>query len=269
MAAPDDAELLAYYERGGELDRLERGQGLLEFERTKEIINRHLPDAPAVVADIGGGPGRYALWLTSRGYTVRHRDVMPLHVEQFAAASQGAVETVVGDATALDLEDASVDAVLLLGPLYHLRRRADRLTALSEAARVVRPSGPIFVAAISRWAARTSAVLAERLYHDVPELVDVVEHSERTGFLHPTVPGWFTSYTHRPKDLAREVRAAGLELVDLVTVEGPAALMADLAERMDDPADRQAVLETSRALERVPEVMGIGPHFVATARRPG
>src|ERR1700722_13995003 len=78
----DDAALRAYYERGMERERLSDGRGELEFTRTAEIVLRRLPPAPAVVADIGGGPGRYALWLASLGYQVEHRDLMPLHVEQ-------------------------------------------------------------------------------------------------------------------------------------------------------------------------------------------
>ena len=73
MEADDDA-LRAYYERGMERERLSDGRGDLEFTRTTEIVLRRLPAAPAVVADIGGGPGRYALWLASLGYQVEHRD---------------------------------------------------------------------------------------------------------------------------------------------------------------------------------------------------
>ncbi len=58
----------AYYERSDELGRLTTGSGEVEFERTKKIILRHLPAAPAIVADIGGGPGQYALWLARLGY---------------------------------------------------------------------------------------------------------------------------------------------------------------------------------------------------------
>jgi SAM-dependent methyltransferase len=50
----------------------------------------------------------------------------------------------------LDLPDASVDAVLLLGPLYHLTDRAERVRALRQCARIVRtrgwrirPTGPL------------------------------------------------------------------------------------------------------------------------------
>ncbi len=80
-----------------------------------------------------------------------------LHREQVAAdAAAGGltIDSAIGDARALDLPDASVDAVLLLGPIYHLPTPADRVAALVEAGRVVRPGGPIFAVAISRWAPR-------------------------------------------------------------------------------------------------------------------
>ncbi len=127
-----------------------------KFTRTTEIVLRRLPAAPAVVADIGGGPGRYALWLASLGYQVEHRDLMPLHVEQLRAEASGVagIHTAVGDARDLDLPGASVDAVLLLGPLYHLIDRAERVRALRECARIVRPGGAVFAAVISRWAVR-------------------------------------------------------------------------------------------------------------------
>ena len=263
----------AYYELGKEADRLgERGPGRLEFERTREIVLRALPPAPAVVADIGGGPGRYALWLAELGYQVKHRDLMPLHVEQVtamaaaAAAEGGRVESAVGDARALDLADASVDAVLLLGPLYHLDR-ADRVRALREAGRIVRPGGPVFGAAITRWAARLDGVLAQRLYETESEMEQMVAAVERTGVLQPLAPGSFCGFTHRPEELRAEAQEAGLEVTDLVCVEGAAIMLADLTERGADPEAWRIVLDSARALERVPELMGVGPHLLVTARR--
>lgn len=113
------------------------------------------PPPPASVADIGGGPGRYSIWLAKGGYRVLHRDLVPLHVEHVrrdAVSANVEIDTGIADARSLDLPASSVDAVLLLGPLYHLLDRADRITALREAARIVRPGGFAFVAAISRWA---------------------------------------------------------------------------------------------------------------------
>lgn len=270
MDDPDDAALHAYYALGRERDRLAEARGMVELERTKEIVLRHLPAPPAVIADIGGGPGRYTLWLAERGHRVQHRDLVPLHVDQLRAdtAHLPRVNTAVGDARELDLGDATVDAVLLLGPIYHLGRREDRLRALREAWRAVRPCGPVFVAAISRWAPRLDGELRARLYQPYPAIRQETPRVERTGWMPPLFPGSFSGYCHRPQQLRAELRGAGLEVVDLVSVEGMAFALADLAERMDDPLDRAVVLDAARAIERVPELLGIGPHLLATAVRP-
>jgi SAM-dependent methyltransferase len=268
------AAMQEHYERGEEADRLASASaGQLEFERTQEIVLRHLPPAPATVADIGGGPGRYARWLAELGYRVVHRDMVPLHVEQLRAAAAAdpaigaAIDSAIGDARSLDLADESIDAVLLLGPLYHLTRRADRVQALREAGRVVRPGGPVFGVAISRWAVRYDGVLRLRLYEQVPDMLEVMEPLERTGVFPPLEPGWFTGYTHRPGQLRAEFTSAGLAVADLVSVECGAFLLPDLRERMADPVAREVIMGSARAVERVPELMGLGSHLLATGLR--
>lgn len=259
-----------YYERGGEQARLSADPvAQLEFERTREIILRNLPPAPAVVADIGGGPGAYALWLASLGYHVVHRDLMPLHVDQLREASAGnpRIETAVGDARSLDLADESADAVLLLGPLYHLEERQDRLLALLSARRALRPDGPLFAAAISRWAPRVHGILHQRLDQKFPVVRDLIDSVEQTGLLPPFDAGVFTAYLHRPAELRDELTDGGFEVIDLVSVEGPAFLLGDLSARLADDDGRRVVLETARAAERVPELLGIGPHLLASGRK--
>ena len=268
MSTPE--ELQGHYARGEERGRLVTPSGQVELARTREIVERHLPQAPAVVADVGGGPGRYSLWLAERGYTVHHRDLVTLHVEQLtadAAAGGLTVESAIADARALDLPDASVDAVLLLGPLYHLPTREDRVAALAEAARVVQPGGPVFAAALSRWAPRLDGQVAHRLADEFPVIDEAVDVVERTGRLIPLVEGSFSGYCHRPDELRDEVLDAGLECVDLVGVEGIAFALADLEERLAAPKARAVVLNAARALERVPELLGLSPHLLVTARR--
>ncbi|SDF35747.1 Methyltransferase domain-containing protein [Blastococcus aurantiacus] len=258
----------AYYDRGHESARLDSPFGMVELLRTQEIVLRALPPAPAVVADIGGGPGRYALWLAESGYEVEHRDLVQRHVDELAVHAPESVRTKHGDARALDLPDASVDAVLLLGPLYHLGERAERVLALQEAARVVRPGGPVFVAAISRWAPRLHGLVAQRLYEPHPRMREVVDRAERDGGLEPAHEGGFPAYTHRPDELRAEVLDAGLTLRDMVAVEGIAFALGDLDQRVATAADLEVVLEAARAVERVPELLGLGPHLIATAVRP-
>lgn len=143
-------EILAYYAQGKEDGRLRQGSDRLEFWRTQDVLRRLLPTAPARVLDVGGGSGIHAEWLARDGHEVHLLDPVPLHVEQ--AARLPGVEARVGDARELPGQDASYDVVLLLGPLYHLPERADRVRALSEARRVVRPGGPVVAATINRFA---------------------------------------------------------------------------------------------------------------------
>lgn len=265
--ADADAQMRAYYEQGKERDRLAGAKGALEFERTKEIIQRRIPTPPAIVADVGGGPGRYALWLAEMGYTVHHRDLMDLHVDHLRAVGHPSIQTITGDARHVDLPDASVDAVLLLGPLYHLPDRRDRIRALGEAGRIVRAGGPIFAAAISRWAPRLDGVLQERLYERTPGFLSLLPEIERTGELPPVVPNGFVGYTHRPGELADEVAEAGLGLDDLVGVEGVPLAGTDMQLRIGDPIAWKTLVDAARAIERIPELMGVSPHLVATATR--
>ncbi len=178
------------------------------------------------------------------------------------------MRSAVGDARDVDLPDGSVDAVLLLGPLYHLLDRAERVRALAEAARIVRPGGPVFAAAITRWAARIDGMLRERIYLAYPEVLGRIDEIDRTGLLPPFQEGGFSAFCHRPEELRAEMAEAGLEVTDLVSVEGPAFILGDLDARMADPADWGVALDVARAIERVPELLGIGPHLLGTGTRP-
>lgn len=261
----DGAAMQAYYARDKERDRLAVGVGSVEFARTVEIVERTLPAAPAVVADIGGGPGRYTDWLVDAGHNVVHRDLVAHHVEQVRARHGAKVDAKVGDARALDLGSASVDVVLLLGPLYHLSRNEDRLLALREAARVLKPTGVVHAAAISRWAVRLDGMLVQRFHETHPALAERVDEMERTGVMGPITEGGFTGYAHTPDQLRAELEESGLALRSLVALEGVTFALGDIDERMNDPAQRALVLDTLRVLESVPDLIGIGSHLLATA----
>jgi SAM-dependent methyltransferase len=267
----DLSDVQAYYERDEERERLSAGIGLIEFERTKEILGRALPSPPAVVADIGGGAGRYAFWLADLGYEVHLRDLVALHVDHArrdAGEAGVRIDAAVADARSLDFADASVDAVLLLGPLYHLTERGDRLAVLREARRIVRPGGAVMAAAISRWIPRLDGLVRHRVYERFPETLDLVDEVERSGEMPALEPGGFGGYCHRPDELREEAEAAGLEVEDLVSVEGIAFALADLDERLASPEATKILLDAARAIERVPELLGLGPHLIVTARRP-
>ena len=262
---------VAHYGAGQEESRLAAGPGLLEKQRTYELLQRYLPAPPARVADIGSGPGAYSLWLAERGYTVVARDLTPLHVEQLRAATARRGLTIaadVGDARALDLPDRAFDAALLFGPLYHLQDQEGRLQALRETARIVVPGGVVLMVAISRWAVIMDGMLRLRLGENDPRFAAVVDTVVQTGRLDPLQPGGFGAYVHRPAELQAEVAEAGLEETALVSIEGPGAYLVNVDERWASPAARDLVLDVARRLESVPELAGMGSHLMLAARRP-
>jgi SAM-dependent methyltransferase len=216
------------------------------------------------VYDVGGAAGVYARWLADQGYAVRLFDVYPPHVEQATAeAGRGAPFAVtLADARELPAPDRSADAVLLLGPLYHLTARADRIAALTEARRVLRPGGFVAAAAISRYASLLDGVF--RRFFEQPGYAEMVDRTLATG-QHEPPPGadWFTrSYFHQPDELRGELTAAGFGEVDVLGVEGPGVWAADLAERHADPAAWRQVLDAAARTERDPATIGLSSHLL-------
>ena len=266
-----DPEIAAHYASVSEQQRL--GPGSLERIRTWELLDRHLPAQPAVVLDIGGAAGVYALPLAARGYQVHLIDSLARHVEQARRASRQQPTTPlasasVGDARQLEHPDASVDAALLLGPLYHLTNRVDRIRALTEARRVLRPGGVLAAAAISRFASTCDGLL--RGYLDEPGFEAIVERDVRDGqHRNPTGrPEWFTTaYFHLPEKLGQEVAEAGLRLQHLFAVEGPAWMLPDIDRRLADPVRRERVLAAIRRVETEPSLLGASSHLLVVASR--
>jgi SAM-dependent methyltransferase len=267
---PLPSELLDHYEQ--EIDegkRISEGPGRLELLRTQEVIRRHLPERPVRVLDVGGATGTHARWLADDGHAVHVVDPVARHVEQArdVVSEQGCVTAVLGDARALPAANCRCDAVLLLGPLYHLTDREDRLTALREAARVVDHGGIVFVAAISRFASLFDGLTRGFLFD--PAFRSIVERDLRDGqHRNPERrPEWFTTaYFHHPDELRREAADAGLEVVELVGLEGLAGWLRALAERWTD-ADRTQILYSARAVESEPSLLGLSAHLLMVARR--
>lgn len=259
-----DPDITAFYtQRFDENDRLRgRAHGVLERVRTQELIARYLPPPPASVLDVGGATGVHAEWLAARGYQVHVVDLIEAHIAH--AQTRDGVTGEVGDARKLTQADGTQDAVLLLGPLYHLLDREDRLTALREAHRVARSGAPILAAGISRYATLMDIGSDGRLTEAAEPFVHQLH---RTGEFRGDAVGFTTAYFHLPSELLEEMTDAGIAGAEVLGIEGPAAptlraLGMDCLEQRLDAAVRAA-----RIVERDPHMLAASAHLLAAGRK--
>lgn len=141
-----------YYERFDEDKRLLSRDGQVEYITTMKYIHECLNDKPdAKIIEIGAGTGRYSVSLAKEGYDVTAIDLVPANLEKLKEKLDGTEKIEVREANAMDLshyKDDTFDVTLLLGPMYHLFSATDMKRALSEAVRVTKKGGYIFVAYI-------------------------------------------------------------------------------------------------------------------------
>jgi SAM-dependent methyltransferase len=258
------AEIVGFYTAYDEAGRLDRRPSFqLERIRTLELLEQHLPPAPASILDVGGGPGAYARPLLAAGHRVRLVDLVPAHVEQ-ARAGQPPVDAVLGDARDLPEPDEAYDATLLLGPLYHLQERDDRLRALREAVRVTRPGGVVVAAAISRFAGPVDFAITGRL---TPAIVEESRQILADGINNPGT-GFTHAYFHRVDELVAECREAGLTAVRVHGLEGPAWAAAEsTAGTPAGPAVFDGALKLARICGTDPEIVAASAHLLAIGVR--
>ena len=267
----------AYYDAFDEWSRLESPAGKLEWDRTLRYISAKLPQRAAVL-DVGGGPGRYAIALAEAGHRVSLVDPSAAQIQsaRARAAAAGIRDQIplisTGDIRDLSrFGEESFDAVLALGPFYHLIDAEERLAAARELFRVLRPAGQAFISIIPRLSGL--AGLVQRGAID-PEQVppDVLEQVATTGvFINPTDRGFQNGYYPEISEAEELFAGAGFEKLDVFSIRGLAFGSESEFQRISQLSPTSAaafgdVLETTCRLEAVVALAG---HAMLTVRRPG
>ncbi len=265
-----ETALEAHYVEQDEGRRLTSSlKGQLELLRMQDLLGRYLPDPPAVLGDIGGGTGVHARWLQSRGYEVELLDLMPQHVEEARTAG---IDAIVGDARQLPWDDEYFDGVLLAGPLYHLPRLEDRLTAIREATRVTRPGGFVAVVALNRTANLIGATLANELQQREQVVRDLLD----TGHT-PTNDRMPETTYHSVPQLHQELSGQGLRSITIHALTGPGGWLTVTLDAhfqaqqppatLTTPDPLQTALLASHLADRYPDLVPASSQFFAVGQR--
>ena len=146
----DREAVRAYYNRNAESEWKRIGNRP-EFLVTCRFLDRMIMPGERVL-DIGGGPGRYSIHLAGRGCAVTLLDLAEENVrlaEKNAREAGVVLNAAAGDALMAGevLRERGLypargfDAVLLMGPLYHLLEEEERVRSVEEALSLLRPGG--------------------------------------------------------------------------------------------------------------------------------
>jgi S-adenosylmethionine-dependent methyltransferase len=203
-----------------EHDRLQAHQ--LEYDMTWRYLRRYLP-AQGRVLEVGAATGRYTLELAKRGYQVTAVDLSAglIDASRQRLTDEGLdkqVHLVVADARDLSsVTERDFDAVLLMGPLYHLIAEDDRKAALCEAYARLRSGGILFSALLSRYAVLSDLIKNNPGWiENQAEVQSVLTNGKRPD---DAPRGGFRAYFAQVPEIAPLHESLGFETVMLAGVE--------------------------------------------------
>lgn len=278
-----DKTVLAGYNAGMERNRLRTGIGLIEFERTKEILLDKLPKPPAVIYDIGGAYGEYSWWLSSLGYEVHLFDLSETNIKMSEEMADDypnvrLKSAVVCDARSIPRLCKSADAILLMGPLYSITEYEERILAIKESFRLLKDDGVLFSAVLTPY-----SVLIPRItiYHadntkkknelDDPAVIAIIERALSDGcWFNPErkiANGLGSSHLHTAKALKDELLCGGFITLTVHGVMGGAWLAPNLDRLLEDDKTKNVLMKTVRMLDTHEEIIGLSGHLLAVSKK--
>jgi ubiquinone/menaquinone biosynthesis C-methylase UbiE len=269
----DQKNITGFYANEVEKNRLESEYFMLEGVRTREVIARYAKDRKKII-DIGGGAGYYSFWLKQLGHEVHMIDLSPRNVE--LAREQSATGGITldslqtGNALSLPFSDNSFDIALLLGPLYHLISREERIDALKESTRVLKTGGTLIAAVISRYASlidgyQRDLVTDHEFFKIMRNDLEDGVHLNNTG----NMEYFTTAYFHTPQEIEKEIQESGLKFEKLIAVEGFGWIIPEIKTKLNNTPYRDNLFDTLRLLESNKDLIAASPHILAIAVKSG
>ena len=221
-----------YYNNYDEDGRLLSRHGQVEYLTTIRYIRECLEGIPEPsILEIGAGTGRYSVTLAKQGLRVTAVELIEHNLEILRSKLDGTEPITAVQGNALDLSrfpDGSFDLTMVLGPMYHLYTKEEKLRALSEAVRVTKPGGHIMVAYCMNEPTVIQYVFAS------DHLREVMDLNMLTSDWHCVSEPKEIFELVRTEEIADLDAAFPVKRIKLVAADGAANYMRDLIDAMDD-----------------------------------
>ena len=223
-------KLERYYEKFNEENRLKRKHGQVEFFVTMEYIKKYLKkfDLHSIkIADIGAGTGAYSVELSKMGYDITAVEYVKKNLN-ILRSKQANIKTFLGDAKNLTMiNDNTFDITLLLGPIYHAINLHDKIKILSEAKRITKNNGVIFVA----YYMNEYAVLLHG-FRDNNIKQSIIEEKLDKNFKIMSKADDLYSF-ERLEDINKYNKLLGFKRIKIFAPDGASDYMRDILNKMD------------------------------------
>jgi len=265
----DIRDVAAFYDSNPDKEhgRLEEHQ--LEYGLTWRYLHEYLPTQGAVL-EVGAATGRYTVELARRGYRVTAVDLSAALIERCRKnltdeGLESRVQLVVADARNLGaVEEGQFDAVLLMGPLYHLVEEADRKLALKETSDRLRVGGVIFSAFTSRFGVVADLIKgAPHWIEDQVHVRSLLESGKRPDNYQR---GGFRGYFAHPSEIAPLHEALGFETLVVAGVEPVISADDESYNRL--PAEqRQLWLDLLYEISTERSIVGASRHLLYIGKK--
>ena len=264
-------ELEDFYNKASEETRLEKGMGIFEFERIKDLIQQHITKPNATVIDVGGGTGKYSEWLTNNGHNVQLIEPVLKHIklaEKRAKKLKNPFSITKGIAQKLPCKNESADLVILHGPLYHLQNREDRILAILEAKRVLKKNGIILGFAINATASTVVGLMNGMIHAN--SFFEMCKQELTTGIHNAPKDFPFLladAFYHKPQQLKEEFLEQDLEFLNLFAVEGMIWLDNEYFANMLDKKKSKTLKSIQHLTQNDEYLLPFSPHMMIAVRK--
>ncbi|MEZ4869756.1 MAG: class I SAM-dependent methyltransferase [Caldilineaceae bacterium] len=218
----DISDIARFYDSNPDREHERLAEHQLKYDLTWRYWDTYLSPQGAIL-EIGAATGRYTKELAKRGYLVTAVDLSAAEIDRCRqnlteAGLAQRVQFLVTDARDLSqINEQQFDAVLLMGPLYHLIEAEDRKRALQAAIDRLRPGGVSCSAFLCRFGVLSDLIKRNPQWiEDQAHVRSFIEHGKRPdGHLR----GGFRGYSSKPAEIIPLHEALGIETLVLATVE--------------------------------------------------